>query len=47
MFTRYFDLKEGLEIIFGRTVDVVVEDAIRNPYFKQSVDQNRVNIYES
>lgn len=34
LFNRSFELKEQLEIIFGRPVHVVVENAIRNPYFK-------------
>jgi len=29
LFTRYFDLKEGLERIFGRFVDVVTEESIK------------------
>jgi uncharacterized protein len=45
LFDRYFDLKEGLEGIFGRPVDVVVEDSLRNPYFKASVDRSRRTVY--
>ena len=45
LFTRYFDLKEGLEELFGRPVDVVVEDAIRNPYFKAALNRTRKNLY--
>jgi predicted nucleotidyltransferase len=45
LFNRYFDLKEGLEGIFGRPVDVVVEDSLRNPYFKASVDRSRRTVY--
>jgi uncharacterized protein len=29
MFNRYFELKEGLEKITGRSVDVIMEDAIK------------------
>ena len=47
MFSRYFDLKERLEQIFSRSVDVVMEDAIRNPYFREAVERTRVNVYES
>jgi len=47
MFGRYFDLKEGLERILGRPVDVVVEDSIRNPYFREAVERSRVKVYES
>lgn len=45
LFDRYFELKERLEEIFGRSVDVVVEDAITNPYFKQGIERQRKNIY--
>jgi predicted nucleotidyltransferase len=45
LFNRYFDLKEGLESIFGRPVDVVVEDSLRNPYFKASVERSRRTVY--
>lgn len=39
LFNRYFELKEELEIILGRSVDVVVVDAIKNPYFRASIEQ--------
>jgi predicted nucleotidyltransferase len=45
LFTRYFDLKEGLEEIFGRPVDLVVENAVRNPYFKVGIERSRRNVY--
>ena len=32
LFNRYFGLQEGLEEIFGRPVDVITEDSLRNPY---------------
>jgi hypothetical protein len=45
LFDRYFDLKEGLEQILGRAVDVVVERALKNPFFKASIERTRKNIY--
>ena len=45
LFSRYFDLKEGLEHLFGRPVDVVVEKALKNPYFKASIEHTRKNVY--
>jgi len=36
-FDHYFTLKEGLERILGRRVDVVTVQSIQNPYFKQRV----------
>ncbi|MBB5854972.1 nucleotidyltransferase family protein [Amycolatopsis umgeniensis] len=40
-FGTYFDLKEGLERILGRPVDLVNVTSIRNPYFKQQVLETR------
>ncbi len=44
-FNDYFGLKEGLEELFGRPVDLVVEKAIRNPYFRASVERSREPVY--
>lgn len=44
-FDTYFDLKEDLEIHFDRSVDLVVADAIRNPYFRSEVEQQAEVIY--
>ena len=43
----YFGLLEALERLFERPIDLVVESAIRNPYFLQSVEQTRTSIYEA
>ena len=42
---NYFGLLEGLEELFGRPVDLVVSRAIRNPYFRQSVENTKSLIY--
>jgi predicted nucleotidyltransferase len=42
---RYFDLLIELETLLGRKVDLVSNSAIRNPYFRKSVDSERVNLY--
>src|SRR6478735_8910206 len=34
LFDAYFGLKEDLEGLFGRPVDLVMADAVRNPYFQ-------------
>ena len=47
LFDRYFNLKQGLEKIFGRKVDVIQNGAIRNPYLHQSIEQDRTVIYEA
>jgi predicted nucleotidyltransferase len=41
-FGTYFGLKEGLERILGRPVDVV---SVRNPYFRDRVMQTREPVY--
>ncbi|MFZ4544612.1 MAG: nucleotidyltransferase family protein [Saprospiraceae bacterium] len=42
---NYFDFKFSLEDIFKRPVDLLEEKAIKNPYFKKSVDQQKRLIY--
>ena len=37
--------KEGLERIFGRAVDLVTENNLGNPYFRQRVQDERQNLY--
>ncbi|BBX97799.1 hypothetical protein MLAC_30930 [Mycobacterium lacus] len=44
-FDHYFALKEGLEEIIGRPVDVVTPSGLANPYFRQRVMQTRELIY--
>ena len=41
----YFGLLEALEILFGSPVDLVVDSAIRNPFFRQRVEETRTQIY--
>jgi uncharacterized protein len=41
----YFDLREALEHLYGRPVDLVVDSAIRNPYFRESVEQTKMLLY--
>lgn len=42
---RYFGLKEALESLLGRDVDLVMVGALTNPYFIQSVNRDRQLIY--
>ena len=44
-FDNYFALKEQLQNIFHRPIDIIIEKAIKNPYLKASIDQTRKNIY--
>jgi uncharacterized protein len=44
-FDAYFGLKEELEALFGRKVDLVELSAVRNPYLKASIERSRENVY--
>ena len=41
----YFSLKEGLEAIFGRPVDLISSSSVVNPYFRDSVEASREPVY--
>jgi len=41
----YFGLLFALEELFGRSVDLVMTQAIRNPYFRESVERSRKLLY--
>jgi len=41
----YFALKEGLEALFGRPVDLVTGSSLANPYFRDRIDAERQMIY--
>lgn len=45
LFDRYFGLKEDLQHLFGRDVDLLMENGIKNPYFAKSVNENRSSLY--
>ncbi|MBX3293999.1 MAG: nucleotidyltransferase domain-containing protein [Acidobacteria bacterium] len=45
LFDRYFDLKERLEDVFQRPVDVIEDRAVKNPYFRRMLDRNRLRVY--
>ena len=42
---NYFDLKFALEKMFNRPIDLLEEIALKNPYFKQAIYQQRQLIY--
>lgn len=44
---NYFDLKFSLENIFHRPVDLLEEQAIKNPYFITVVNQSKELVYGS
>jgi predicted nucleotidyltransferase len=43
----YFGLLEALQSLSGRPVDLVVGSAIKNPYFRQSVELTKTLLYAS
>src|SRR5689334_19957827 len=45
LFDRYFSLKEKLEEVFKRKVDVIEERAVKNPFFKKTVNRDRIKVY--
>ncbi len=42
---NYFDFKFSLQDLFQRSVDLLEEKAIKNPYFLQSINQQKQIIY--
>ncbi len=42
---NYFDLKFALQDALNRPVDLLEDKAIKNPYFRKTIDQQRQLIY--
>ena len=45
-FDNYFKLKEELEKIFEREIDLIIDKPFKNPIFSRSVEKSRLTIYE-
>lgn len=45
-FDNYMDLKEKLELLFKRPVDLIENQAIKNPIFRRVVDREKQLVYE-
>jgi predicted nucleotidyltransferase len=43
---NYFDFKEKLEKLLGRDIDLVENQAIRNPIFRRILDREKRLVYE-
>lgn len=43
---RFYRFAESLEVLFGRPVDVLTENMIRNPYFREDVEADRLPVLE-
>ncbi len=41
----YFSIKEGLENLFGRPVDLVTSSSLTNPYFRDRIAKESLNVY--
>ena len=41
----YFGLLEALETLFDRPVELVVISSVKNPYFIESIEKNRILLY--
>ena len=46
LFDKYFELKEQLEEIFKRNVDLVIDRKFKNPVLRESINRTRTLIYE-
>ena len=44
---NFLGLANALEQLLGRRVDLVTEDSIRNPYFKEAVMASRQIVYDA
>ena len=41
----YFGLREQLEILFGRAIDLLTETALANPYLRRRIDAERQTLF--
>lgn len=44
---RFFSLIEDMEAFLGHAVQMITEPSIRNDYFREAVDRQRVNLYDA
>lgn len=44
-FDRYFGFKEAVEKLFGRPVDLVMANAVANPFFLRAIERTRQILY--
>ena len=44
-FDNYMNLKESLELLFKRQIDLVEAQTIKNPILKNAIDKNKTMIY--
>jgi predicted nucleotidyltransferase len=44
-FNNYFDFKYSLEDVFGREVDLLEDQPVRNSYLKKNIENTKILIY--
>ncbi len=42
---NFFDFYNALKTLFGREIDLVDESAVKNPYFKEELNETKYLIY--
>lgn len=42
---NYYDFKYSLQELFQRPIDLIEEKAIKNPYFREVVDETKTLVY--
>ena len=45
-FNNYMDFKEKMESVLKRVIDIVENQAVRNPIFRKILDRDKILIYE-
>jgi uncharacterized protein len=43
--TAYWDLREGMEQLFGRSIDLLTEPALVNPYLRRQIESEKRTLY--
>jgi predicted nucleotidyltransferase len=41
----YFALRESLENLFGRPIDLLTADSVENPFFRERIEAERKTVY--
>lgn len=44
---HYFDAIEGFKRLLGRSIDLVSEPALQNPYLRASIELDKILLYEA
>ena len=45
-FNNYMDFKEALEALLNREIDLVEDQAVKNPIFRKILDRDKILVYE-